>query len=32
MVADEEKNIRANPVARTSDLLQKVFGSATASK
>jgi hypothetical protein len=29
MVADEEKNIRANPVARTSDLLQKVFGSAT---
>ena len=29
MVAAEEKNIRANPVARTSDLLQKVFGSAT---
>jgi hypothetical protein len=29
MVADEEKNIRANPVARTSDLLQKVFGSAS---
>jgi Protein of unknown function (DUF4197) len=29
VVADEEKNIRANPVARTSDLLQKVFGSAT---
>ena len=29
MVADEEKNVRANPVARTSDLLQKVFGSAT---
>jgi hypothetical protein len=29
MVAVEEKNIRANPVARTSDLLQKVFGSAT---
>jgi hypothetical protein len=28
MVADEEKNIRANPVARTSDLLQKVFGAA----
>jgi hypothetical protein len=27
MVADEEKNIRANPLARTSDLLQKVFGS-----
>jgi len=29
MVADEEKNIRANPLARTSDLLQKVFGFAT---
>ena len=29
LVADEEKNVRANPVARTSDLLQKVFGSAT---
>lgn len=29
VVADEEKNIRANPVARTTDLLQKVFGSAT---
>ena len=29
MVAAEEKNIRANPLARTSDLLQKVFGSAT---
>lgn len=28
VVADEEKNIRANPVARTTDLLQKVFGSA----
>ena len=27
MVAEEEKNIRANPVARTTDLLQKVFGS-----
>lgn len=27
MVAAEEKDIRANPVARTSDLLQKVFGS-----
>jgi hypothetical protein len=25
-VAKEEANIRANPVARTSDLLQKVFG------
>ncbi len=29
MVAEEEKNIRANPAARTTDLLQKVFGSAT---
>ena len=27
MVAAEEKDIRANPVARTTDLLQKVFGS-----
>ena len=27
MVADEEKNIRANPVARTTDLLKSVFGS-----
>jgi hypothetical protein len=26
MVADEEKSIRQNPVARTTDLLQKVFG------
>jgi hypothetical protein len=26
MVADEEKKIRANPAARTSELLQKVFG------
>lgn len=26
LVAAEEKNIRANPVSRTSDLLQKVFG------
>lgn len=25
-IAEEEKNIRANPVARTSDLLKKVFG------
>ena len=25
-IADEEKNIRENPVARTTDLLQKVFG------
>ena len=29
MVAAEEKNVRANPMARTSDLLQKVFGPAT---
>lgn len=28
VVAEEEKSIRANPLARTSDLLQKVFGSA----
>ncbi len=28
MVAEEEKNIRANPVARTTDLLQKVFGTS----
>lgn len=28
MVAEEEKSIRANPAARTSDLLRKVFGSA----
>jgi len=27
MVADEEKNIRANPVARSTDLLKSVFGS-----
>lgn len=26
MVADEEKQIRQNPVARTTDMLQKVFG------
>lgn len=26
MIADEEKAIRENPVARTTDLLQKVFG------
>jgi len=26
MIAKEEKNIRENPVARTSDLLRKVFG------
>ncbi len=29
LVAEEEKNIRANPIARTTDLLQKVFGAAT---
>jgi hypothetical protein len=28
MVADEEGKIRANPAARTTDLLQKVFGAA----
>ena len=27
MIAKEEKNIRANPGARTSELLKKVFGS-----
>lgn len=27
MVAEEEKNIRTNPLARTTDLLQTVFGS-----
>ncbi len=29
MVAEEEKRIRENPVARTSDLLKQVFGAAT---
>jgi hypothetical protein len=29
MVADEEKRIRQNPLARTTDLLKQVFGSAT---
>ncbi len=28
MVAEEEKRIRANPAARTTDLLKKVFGAA----
>ncbi len=28
MVAEEEKRIRENPVARTTDLLQKVFGAS----
>lgn len=31
-IADEEKRIRENPVARTSDLLQKVFGSVHAAQ
>lgn len=31
MIADEEKRIRENPVARTTDLLRRVFG-ATAAK
>jgi hypothetical protein len=26
MVADEEKSIRQNPVARTTDLMKQVFG------
>ena len=29
MVAEEEKRIRENPVAQTSDLLRRVFGSIT---
>ena len=29
MIAKEEKNIRKEPVARTTDLLKKVFGNAT---
>lgn len=29
MVAEEEKQIRQNPVARTTDMLQKVFGALT---
>ena len=28
MIADQEKQIRQNPAARTTDLLQKVFGAA----
>lgn len=28
MIADEERRIRTNPVARTSELLKKVFGNA----
>jgi len=27
LVAKEEKNIRENPVARTTEILKKVFGS-----
>jgi hypothetical protein len=27
-VAEEEKKIRENPVARTTDLLRKVFGAS----
>lgn len=30
-IAKEEANIRANPAARTTDLLKKVFGSSSAS-
>lgn len=29
MVAEEEKRIRENPIARTTDLLKKVFGAVT---
>lgn len=29
LVAEEEKNIRTNPLARTTDLLQTVFGAGT---
>ncbi|MEI9864516.1 MAG: DUF4197 family protein [Limisphaerales bacterium] len=29
IVAAEEKSIRANPAARTTELLKQVFGSAT---
>ena len=32
MVAAEEKSIRANPAARTTDLLKKVFSSVTPAK
>ncbi len=28
VIAQQEKQIRENPVARTTDLLKKVFGSA----
>jgi hypothetical protein len=29
MVAEEEKQIRENPVARSTELLKKVFGAAS---
>jgi hypothetical protein len=29
MVAEEEKQIRENPVARSTELLKKVFGSVS---
>ena len=32
MVADEEKNIRQNPVARTTDLMKTVFGAVSSGK
>jgi len=32
MIAKEEKNIRQNPAARTSDILKRVFGSPEAGK
>lgn len=32
MVADEEKNIRQNPVARTTDLMKTVFGAVNSGK
>ena len=32
MVADEEKNIRSNPVARTTDLMKTVFGAVSSGK
>jgi len=32
MIAKEEKNIRQNPAARTSDILRRVFGSPEAGK
>lgn len=32
MIAKEEKNIRQNPAARTSDILKRVFGSSEAAK